>query len=117
LAKSKKDPDLQKVALFALGGQVEQKSVVKLLTETLAEGSAVQQQAVLLGIAFFRNDSLAPLLEPLEASADALDPETKECLEVAQAVLAGEGLSGHAKRIQDLLGGTIERQRFFSNPG
>ncbi|MGB0954346.1 MAG: HEAT repeat domain-containing protein, partial [Planctomycetota bacterium] len=34
LAKSKKDPDLQKVALFALGGQVEQKSVVKLLTET-----------------------------------------------------------------------------------
>lgn len=114
LAKSKKDSDLQKVALFALGGQVEQKSVVKLLTETLATGSAEQQQAVLLGIAFFRNASLAPLLEPLEAQAETIDPETKACLEVALAVLAGEGLSAHAQRIQSLLGATIERKRFFS---
>lgn len=115
LAKSKKDADLQKVAFFALCGQVDQKSVVKLLTATLAEGSAEQQQAILLGIAFFRNASLAPLLEPVEAAAETLDTETQACLEVARAVLGGESLAPHAKRIQDLLGGTIQRQRFFSD--
>lgn len=116
LAKSKKDADLKTVALFALGGQVDQKSVVKVLEQALAEGSSEDQQAVFLGIAFYRNASLAPLLEPFEADSSGLDEEGQACLEAAKSVLAGQGIQAYAERIQALLKASLERRRFFSNP-
>ena len=117
IAKSKKEAALKTAALFSLSGQVDQKSVTKLLQETLNEGDAAHRQAVLLGIAFFRNASLETLLAPLAAEGVSLDPETKACLEAAQSVLAGESLDAYAGRIQELLQATLPRKRFFPDQG
>ncbi|MFK5956744.1 MAG: HEAT repeat domain-containing protein [Planctomycetota bacterium] len=113
LAKSKKDEEARLNALFALGGQVDQKSVAKLLTSTLEEGTPKQMQAVVLGIAFARNASLQNLFLPLEAQRNNLDSGTLEALEAARAVLSGENLSSIRNKVEALFGDSLPREKLF----
>lgn len=113
LAKSKKDEDLRRNALFALGGQVNEKSVTKIFTDILEEGTPKQKQAVVLGIAFARNDSLLPLLETLGQDSENLDPETHVALTAAKAVLGGESLLSIKDHCWSLLGDQLEREKYF----
>lgn len=113
-ATSKKDEDLRRNALFALGGQVDQKSVTKILAEILVEGTPEQKQAVVLGIAFARNDSLLFLLETLEKDSENLDSETNAALVAAKAVLGGESLLTIRDKCRALLGDQLEREKYFS---
>lgn len=112
-AKSKKDEDLRRNALFALGGQVGQKSVTKLLTSTLKTGTPQQQQAVLLGIGFSRNASLLFLVESLQASDSVLNSATQETLSAVVAVMEGENLLLLKDKVKALLGDTLEREKYF----
>jgi len=113
IAKSKKDEALRRNALFALGGQVDQKGVTKILASTLETGTAQQQQAVLLGIGFARNASLLPLLDSLKASEAKLDPSTQEALSAVMAVMEGENLLLLKDKAGILLGDTLEREKYF----
>lgn len=113
-AKSKKDEALRRNALFALGGQVDQKSVTKILAGILEDGTPQQKQSVVLGIAFARNESLLPLLETLKANSESLDPSTLDALTAAEAVLAGESLQTIKDKCWELLGDQVERQKYFA---
>jgi hypothetical protein len=114
-AKRKKEDEILRLnALFALGAHAEDKGVRKHLDAVVAEGSAKDRQALVLGLAFARSEAVAEALFPLLGDrGEALDPATRQALEAAQAVLDGGNLSGIAGLVEEVLGDTVRRERFF----
>jgi hypothetical protein len=113
LAKSDKDQPLQLNATFALGNQGADKSVRKLFEAAIADKKSGPTQALILGIAFARNESLTDLLEGFGTEQGDWSKEIWECVEAARAVFDGGNLSVLRGQIQRVCGDTVERERFF----
>ncbi|MCP4093551.1 MAG: HEAT repeat domain-containing protein [Planctomycetes bacterium] len=113
LAKSDKDQPLQLNAIFGLGNQGADKSVRKLFEAAIAEKKSGPTQALVLGIAFARNETLIDLLVGFGAEQGDWSKEIWECVEAARAVFDGGNLSGLREHIQRVCGDTVERERFF----
>jgi hypothetical protein len=116
-AKKKKEDEILRLnALYALGAHAKDKGVRKHLDAVVAEGSAKERQALVLGLAFARSEAVAEALFPLLGDqGEALDPATRAALEAAQAVLEGGNLSGLAGLVEEILGDTVRRERFFGS--
>ncbi len=108
-AKGKKEPAVQKNALFALGNHAGQKAVGKTLQKYLDQGDIQQQQAVLLGVGFARNSQFLPVIENLSPA----DPAVASTLEVVLQVAHGKSAKLLAPLMKDVLGDSIPRERFF----
>jgi hypothetical protein len=115
LAKSNKDQNLQLNAIFAIANQGDDKSVRKMFEGILAGNKVGPPQALVLGIAFARNESLKDLLDTFPAEQGDLDKDLWECLSAARAVFAGGNLSLLHSAIQRVCGDTLERERFFGS--
>ena len=113
LAKSNKDQNLQLNAIFAIANQGDDKSVRKMFEAILAEDKVGPPQALVLGIAFARNESLLDLLDTFPAEQGDLSKDLWECVVAARAVFDGGNLSLLRSAIERVCGDTLERERFF----
>jgi hypothetical protein len=113
LAKSNKDQNLQLNAIFAIANQGDDKGVRKLFEGILADGKVGPPQALVLGIAFARNESLKDLLDTFPAEQGGLSKDMWDCVVAARAVFEGGNLSLLRSAIERVCGGTLERERFF----
>ena len=117
LAKSDKDQPLQLNATFALGNQGADKTVRKLFESAISDKKSGPTQALVLGIAFARNETMKDLLDGFGNEQGDLSKEIWECVEAAREVFAGGNLSNLRSHIQRVCGDTVERERFFGAVG
>lgn len=115
LAKSNKDQNLQLNAIFSIANQGDDKSVRKLFEGILADGKVGPPQALVLGIAFARNESLKDLLDTFPAEQGGLSKDMWDCVVAARAVFEGGNLSLLRSAIERVCGDTLERERFFGS--
>ncbi len=115
VVKKKKAEQVLKVnAYFALGNHANDKAVIKQMNVVASEGHPLERQAMILGLAFARNDAAAEsLFAGLGDQQDKLAPNTRKALELAQKVFEGGNLSLLAELIEEVCGDTVRRERFF----
>lgn len=115
VVKKKKAEQVLKInAYFALGNHASDKAVAKQMNVVVSEGHPLERQAMILGLAFARNDAAAEsLFSGLGDQQDKLAPNTRKALELAQQVFEGGNLSLLAELIEEVCGDTVRRERFF----
>jgi len=112
-AKSNKDQSLQLNAIFAIANQGDDKSVRKMFEGMLKDNKVGPPQALVLGIAFARNESLQDLLATFPLEQGDVDKDIWECVIAAREVFAGGNLSLLQGHIERVCGDTVKRERFF----